>query len=331
MSDVAPAVDLYFDDHADGNIILQDVQIPLNASHVNTYYCALMFNNGKEGQGYCGLQDAAQGHDAIFSMWDSKSSGTHPTAAHLGPGTSQHRFGGEGTGLQTINYGFGWHDLRWYTFAVRAWPYGNHSRFGLWIHDQSAGKWHHHATIELPHANVKFSGGTGAFLEDWARDGNYSRSVYFKNGYKHTTSGQWIPFKTVSYGVHGGSTHANNYDVRAVGASVWVASGAGVNPTVPKNGSVHLDSSRIPSQPSKPPISFSITSATHNHVSWNVPESSTPQFSYVVRVDGHGVAYGNSSEVRSANFNHPGGRTIEVKLEDILGRTTTHTHYISRM
>lgn len=329
MSDQAPSINLHFDDYAEGHILMHDVKIPVNASHVHTYYCALQWNAGQEGGGYCGIQDSPYGHDSIFSLWDSPSTHSPITAKYTGHGTSSSRFGGEGNGLRTINYSYGWTQDRWYTLVVRNWTYGNHTRFGFWIHDQSARRWFHHATLEYPVRDVKFQGSTNCFIEDWTRDGQYSRSVYYNNGYKYSTSNQWIPFKTGHFDVHGGSRHANSYDVRTAGSAVWLATGGNVQPTVQKHGTIHLDST--PPQPNVAPISFSITSATHNHASWSVPASSTPQFSYNVKIDGQSVAYGYDSEVRSVNFNHPGGSSIEVVLEDILGRQVSHTHYISRM
>ena len=64
----------------------------------------------QEGGGYCGLQDHPDGRAFIFSIWDPQHVKDTPiTAVAKGQGTWTDRFGGEGTGLKSMNFELGEH------------------------------------------------------------------------------------------------------------------------------------------------------------------------------------------------------------------------------
>ncbi len=83
-----------------------------------------------------------------------------------------------------------------------------------------------------------------------------------------------------------------------------------------------------PTTPQNPAIAFSITQATTNALSWNVPVSSTPQFSYTIKINGSEVASGIEPEARSVTISANLGDSVELILEDILERTTSHSDTI---
>ena len=72
------------DDYA-GNIIMKTLKIPHKTLY--TYYCALMWNIGGEGGGYCGMQNHPSGNNFIFSIWDPISSNEPIKAVYTGGGT----------------------------------------------------------------------------------------------------------------------------------------------------------------------------------------------------------------------------------------------------
>lgn len=68
----------------------------------------MVFFSFQEGGGYCGLQDHPDGRAFIFSIWDPQLVKDTPiTAVAKGQGTWTDRFGGEGTGLKSMNFELG--------------------------------------------------------------------------------------------------------------------------------------------------------------------------------------------------------------------------------
>ena len=66
----APSISLWYNDNVQGDILTQDVYVPASGITKQTYYCCLQWNSGKNGGGYCGMQDHARGRNYIFSLWD---------------------------------------------------------------------------------------------------------------------------------------------------------------------------------------------------------------------------------------------------------------------
>ena len=73
----APSISLWYNDSVQGDILTQDVYVPASGVTKQTYYCCLQWNSGKNGGGYCGIQDHARGRNYIFSLWDPEGS-QHP-------------------------------------------------------------------------------------------------------------------------------------------------------------------------------------------------------------------------------------------------------------
>ena len=66
----APSISLWYNDGEKGDILTQDVYVPASGVTKQTYYCCLQWNSGRNGGGYCGIQDHARGRNYIFSLWD---------------------------------------------------------------------------------------------------------------------------------------------------------------------------------------------------------------------------------------------------------------------
>ena len=196
----ALSIHLAAKDNFSGDIIMKT----LNVSHktLYTYYCALMWNVGGEGGGYCGMQNHPSGNNFIFSIWDPISSNEPIRSAYTGPGTGVLNFGGEGTGLKSWNFELGWAEGHDYQLVARSWDVDNHSYFGYWVHDISSENWTHLVTMDFPVAGVKFNTTTGSFLEDWSSSGSNMRKVYQKDGYKRKLNGDWAPFDDMHFSIN---------------------------------------------------------------------------------------------------------------------------------
>ena len=305
---------------------------------MNTYYCTLQWNTAHEAGGYCGIQSHPHGHNYIFSLWNSRShAGTPIRIPYKGHGTTTHTFGGEGTGMQAMNYSLGWKDHHWYTTVMRQWDHEQHSRFGFWVHDQSARKWEHLVTMEYPvHAN--FVTTTGCFLEDWAGSGQHQREVHFRHGFKRRTDHTWLPFNTSHFRViqeAGTKDHNDNYNAGVQHGYYFMQSGGKTTPSPGLGTYKTIHNYSTPSHPPNKPIHFTITSATSSQVTWHVDESETPQFSFSVTVDRnpYPAAADVDPEKRSVQLKVGTASEVEATLEDLLGNRVTKSmviHWIRR-
>ncbi|KAH3701437.1 uncharacterized protein LOC127860654 isoform X2 [Dreissena polymorpha] len=199
----APSMALWFNDNVEGDILMHDVCVPRSGLTKYTYYCCLQWNAGKEGGGYCGIQDHPDGRNFIFSIWDpcdpKLKSKIKPV--YEGPGTKCERFGGEGEGLKTWNFFLGWEPDCWYTTMVKRWDHSGHTQFGFWVKHHVEQTWTHMVTLDYPVKNVYFQNATACFLEDWEGSGENERRVNFRNGFKHTLNGDWVPFSRADFRV----------------------------------------------------------------------------------------------------------------------------------
>lgn len=322
----APSLYLRYGDYVTGDILTQDVCVPTSGLTKYTYYCCLTWNSGQQGGGYCGIQDHPDGRNYIFSIWDPIGTDEPIKPAHEGCGTKSESFGGEGTGLKAWNFELGWKADCWYTLTTRRWEENNHTFFGFWVHDQDGEKWCHLVSMDFPVPEVYFSSNSTSFLEDWMGSGENLRSLRFKEGFKREVDESWYPFDKATFSVvkeDGSQNYKCNYDAGIIHESYYLQAG---DKTIPSenlvDGSVfHLS---MPTKPSKKPIFFQIQHISAQEVTWYVPESSVPQFRYKVFVDDVVIASGVDPEKRSCMIQSWPNSSVEVILEDILGRVVSN-------
>ncbi|KAK3596383.1 hypothetical protein CHS0354_036933 [Potamilus streckersoni] len=327
----APSVATWFSDNGKGDIILQELMVP--SSHLTryTYYCCLQWNAGMNGGGYCGIQDHPNGKNYIFSVWDpepnSMTPGKHIEAVFVGNGTKIERFGGEGEGLKSWNFTLGWETDRWYNMVVRRWDFEGHTRFGFWVHDGTEKRWHHLVTMDFPVLNVYFCTKTCCFVEDWHGSGEKLRGAMFRNGFKRLTDGSWLPFGDGNFHVNqepACKKYNNNFcaETNEDLTGIFMQTGHPVIPSEGQGTSCKLKVQVTHKEPFIPPIEFEVTSIMNTGVKWYVPESSTPQFSYTVKVNDHLIESGIDPYKREVLLHCTSGQ-IEVSLHDIIGREKT--------
>ncbi len=236
----APSCWLNRQDNYVGDIIINMLQVTA-PSPTYTYYCALQWNAGAEGGGYCGIQEHPDGRNFIYSIWDPINSDEAITAAYTGEGTETENFGGEGTGLKSWNFVLGWETGRWYSFVSRAWGHDTHTMFGFWVYDHGDSVWHHLVTMDFPVAGVRFNSSTGSFIEDWYGNGWEMREAHYKEAWKRRTSdGTFIPvtrayFRRVSPD-DGAANYLDNYDGGVAGDHFFMKSGGTVLPATNTSG-----------------------------------------------------------------------------------------------
>ncbi len=325
--DRAPSCYLHPQDYFAGDIITKTIQAPYATTY--TYYCAMGWSGAG---GYCGIQAYPDGgRPYIFSIWDPPN-GQAITAPYAHPDTEVVPFGGEGTGLRSMNFQVGWNTGQWYTLVARAWDVGSHTYFGYWSHDVSGSTWTHFVTMDYPVANARFDGNTWCFIEDWLGNGWNSREYYIKDGWKRRTNGSWFGMSTMTftevYPDAGCANYIDNYDAGVENGYYYLISGGATQPSF-SNRTTVLNNIPPGSSPDKPAIVFSITDATIDSVAWDVPASSTPQFGYTIYVNSVEATYAIEPETRSATISADAGDNIEVVLEDLLGRTSSQSTTIS--
>ena len=322
----APSCALWFQDKHEGDILVHEVRVPKLGAAKFTYYCCLQWNTGQDGGGYCGIQDHPDGRCYIFSLWDARTSKEPIVPIFTGPGTVTQTFGGEGTGLKSMNFELGWDTDRWYTIVVRRWDMdGKWTYFGFWVEDQEAQKWTHLVTMRFPLPGISFRSSTACFVEDWHGNGKNIRRVLLRNGFKRHLDKTWIHFSAANFSVNQEEAckHFNeNYDAGCEDNCFYMQTGC---LTIPKSDLKNCPQiSRISSdQPEKPEMTFEITKVTHEKVEWEISPSSPPQFRFEVKelnvID---------SEARGCDLLTP-GTNVTVTLEDIFGRLVSRTAKIS--
>lgn len=115
----APSLYLNYQDNVEGDIIINSLRVPSdNQSPLNTYYCGMLWNGGQHAGGYCGMQEHPAGRNFIFSLWDDYlPQGAEVTEEYADASTVVEPFGGEGTGMRSINYNIPWKTGEWHTMV----------------------------------------------------------------------------------------------------------------------------------------------------------------------------------------------------------------------
>ncbi|GGD69765.1 discoidin domain-containing protein [Lacimicrobium alkaliphilum] len=331
-TDRAASTWLRFGDSFNGDIIMQDVFVPERGLTPYTYYSVLNWNAGMDGGGYAGIQDHPDGRNFIFSLWDP-SNGEEITAEFQGEGTQVETFGGEGTGLKSMNFDLGWEANKWYTLAARVWHTreDGHSHFAFWSQDKATGEWTHLVTMNYPMPYIVFSSETGSFVEDWLGTGNHERTAIFNNGRKRHMDGTWEAFTSADYEVvqEEATTEYNenysfesNYDYYRMTTGGTSGVENGDDPQEP-TGELARPYSKV--SPVYPSSSVSLSFATSSSLEWTVDDSEVPQFSYKVVSGGKVLAEGVDPQTHSVTFDAIDAEAeIELHIENILGKTSVY-------
>ena len=289
----APSLYLNYQDNEAGDIIINTLRVA-SPSPLYTYYCGLLWNGGQDAGGYCGMQEHPAGRNFIYSLWDPISTNEAITADYAHPDTDLANFGGEGTGLRSLNFGIGWEAGQWYSLVSRAWSTdGQYTYFGYWVHDQQNQAWHHLVTMKYPVPGLKFNTGTSSFIEDWLGNGEEARTVHHQNGWKRRTADHsWIPFDEAYfdrvYPDAGTVNYIENYDGGVVNNEYYFMASGGTTMPVTNEDDVLLSLPTSATEPGFPAGEFSNLLLEEENdsllTSWDVVESKSPQYACHLRI-----------------------------------------------
>lgn len=345
----APSLWLRYGDHFKGDILINTMRIQA-PSPLYTYYCALQWNAGLEGGGYCGIQEHPNGRNFIFSIWDPISSNLPITAPYTGHGTQVQNFGGEGTGLKSWNFDLGWETGTWYTFVARSWPGANNNTFfGYWVFDKGNAHWYHLVTMDYPVSDIGFSSQTGSFIEDWLGNGDNRREQQMKGGWKRRSSNSsWNPFLSAHFSRTapdpGAANYLENYDGGISEDFYFMKSGSeDLHPDSNSSGSL-LNINSDHRKPEFETAQISDIIVTENEfslsVSWSVSTAQSPQFSYhfsvfnnpeftgspILSID-KAIPEDRALELEIRSITTPGTYYTKFYVTDIFGRASNETYY----
>ncbi|CAI8864927.1 DUF3472 domain-containing protein [Chryseobacterium sp. IT-36CA2] len=317
----APSCWLKYHDSFQGDILVNTIRVDI-PSPLYTYYCALQWNAGQEGGGYCGIQDHPNGHNFIYSIWNSPSTNQPITAAYVASGTNTEAFGGEGTGLKSWNFNLGWNTQQWYSFVSRAWNSNGHTMFGYWIYKHTEGQWFHLVTMDYPVPNVKFNGGTGSFIEDWLGNGSNARTVGHKYGWKRNTNLSWSSFSQATFERVSPDPGAANYINKYNGGietntHYFMKTGGTTTPVNNVSGAIL----NLNSNDAAPNLYFQkgevsnlslVNTGPNINFTWTTNITKVPQFSYHIEVYNNPAFTGTPIMQMSENIPHKRNHTLNI-------------------
>lgn len=158
--------------------------------------------------GYFGVQELDDGKKiALFSVWDP-TKGDDPDHVkkddrveilQVGADVRAQRFGGEGTGAQSLR------DYEWQTgkrvrFFVQAWVSEQKTTYAAYIQSPDETTWKHMATFRT--RSGKPMNRLYAFIEDFRRDTESAKQVRrarFGNAFVKTASGEWLALSQAKF------------------------------------------------------------------------------------------------------------------------------------
>ena len=231
-------------------------EVTVQQSAPGTYFMACGFANG-----YFGMQELADGKKVVlFSVWDPGSQ-NDPKSVEAdrqvkvvaqGEGVRVKRFGGEGTGAQSM-LDYDWKIGQTCRFLVKATVEGDRTAFSAWFFVPEQKTWHPLATFSTL-AKGRALHGYYSFVEDFRRNRTSAtqvRKADFGNGWIRTPKGDWLPLTRATF--TGDSNPATNIDAGTENGNFFLATGGNTtNSHTPLNGTME----RVPESLSDLPDEF---------------------------------------------------------------------------
>lgn len=210
--------------------------------------------------GYFGIQqlNSPTNKVVIFSVWDP-SKGNDPKAVkeedHVenlftGEGVRIKRFGGEGTGGQSMAP-FAGRIGETNRFVIHSAAQSNKTAYTAWIFEPAKSDWRKLATFRTR------TGGRGlrgyySFVEDFRRDtrsANEVRRARFGNGWVRTRTGEWIPLATARFTASSATWESKeNIDAGIANECFYLATGGETKRSFDLRGTI-----RLPTAPAQRP------------------------------------------------------------------------------
>ncbi len=207
------------------------LEAAVEKSTTGSYFMACGWNTG-----YFGIQELGNGKKVvIFSVWDP-TKGDNPNAVpveqrvellHHGEGVRIRRFGGEGTGGQSMA-DFDWAIGQTNKFIVRGQPDGTKTAYSGYVFEPDKKTWKHLVTFRTQSGGSPLKG-LSSFVEDFRRDTKSVgdlRRANFGNAWVRTTQGEWMPLNKARFTASGAEWEAkDNIDAGPTGDRFYLATG----------------------------------------------------------------------------------------------------------
>jgi hypothetical protein len=221
----------------DGEIFYNEMTV--EQSVPGSYFMAVGWNTG-----YFGIQElnAPTNKVVIFSVWDSIK-GDNPSAVpverrvevlHSDPGVRIKRFGGEGTGGQSM-WNYPWRIGETNRFCLRATVQGDKTAYAAHFFLPERKQWKHLATFRTSTKGSPLKG-YYSFIEDFRRDTksvNEVRRARFGNGWVKPITGDWVPLSQARFTASGAAWEAKeNINAGHSGHEFFLATGGDTRMTM---------------------------------------------------------------------------------------------------
>ncbi|MDB6130262.1 MAG: hypothetical protein JWM04_1369 [Verrucomicrobiales bacterium] len=186
------------------NVNLFYNEVVVEGSVNGSYFMACGWNTG-----YFGIQQLGNSNKvAIMSVWDP-TRGDNPKSVpadqqvevlYEGPGVRIKRFGGEGTGAQSMT-DFNWTIGQTNKFVIQAEENGEKTAYSAFLFLPSENQWKKLASFRTHTSNKHFTG-FYSFVEDFRRDtksATQNRRARYGNGWVRTQAGDWFPLANARF------------------------------------------------------------------------------------------------------------------------------------
>jgi hypothetical protein len=214
----------------DGEIFYNELIVEQSVS--GSYFMAVGWNTG-----YFGIQELKSPTNkvVIFSVWDP-TKGDNPNAVpdservevlHNDPDVRIKRFGGEGTGGQSM-WNYSWKIGQTNRFLLRATPQENKTAYAAYFFLPDEKRWKHLATFRTFTKGMPLKG-YYSFIEDFRRDTksvNEIRRARFGNGWVKAVGGEWTPLTRGRFTASSATWEAKeNIDAGLSGGEFYLVTG----------------------------------------------------------------------------------------------------------
>lgn len=298
------AVSSYLDPQTSGyaDVRIREVRVPSSGHTLNTYWCTLGYWTTGSSHGYGGIQwtqDNSVGpKNYIYSQWNDYS-----TCPYNDPATQVMTFGGEGTGVKSINNDAlnQWEPDIWHVTADRVWDEGDSTYFAYIVKNGKTGVWKHIITWSTPERSLRFTG-SYCFMEDWWGRGEF-REGHLRKGWNRVSSSEtWQPITRYRYSINTGdiAPGGRSYNKRfnwyggksedATGEYVYMGAGGNITCSNNNGTSFTITHSETSPQEEYGVAKIADFSALPNAeetkltVTWKNDNRTVPQFAYYITV-----------------------------------------------
>jgi len=285
------------------------------------------------------VQDAYR-PGSVWSFWGHNKEGEPTRAIACSQYNYPAQYVGEGASGAIGGPAFSYMKAgRWYTMLLRVWsPLGvenpDYSYMGRWTKDVENNRWHLYGVVRMPVAGTTLNGG-GGFLEDCAGAGRSLRALHRRLGYGRK-EGKWHKTNTVKFQIppKGDSldtyyyvgTIENNQVLSMERTANSKLKPTGAQKEYLEMGKTHEVSVDQPDLPTLDTPEVKTVTAQSNGeqvlVSWEMTDSSSPQFAYKVEVFDNAGCEGEPVAVRQARMPHISDLLIRAKVADLTVRVT---------